>query len=76
MQIYKLERVIKTELTGRNLLRGEGPQWTAGTSKKMKKKNVSGPLIIVVQMNDVGKFPHHPHVDVPYCIKTIFFHIF
>ena len=31
--------------------------------------NVSGPLIIVVQMNGVRKFTRDRHVDVPYCIK-------
>jgi len=37
--------------------------------KKMMKKNVSGPLIIVVQMNGKRKFSHDRHVGVPYSIK-------
>lgn len=38
--------------------------------KKMKKKkNISGPLIIGVQMNNKRKLSHDRHVDVPYCIK-------
>ena len=60
-------------MTGRGLLRGEGPQWTVVPSKKM---NVSGPLIIVVQMNSVRKFSHDHHVDVPYCIKNYFTYFF
>ena len=49
--------------------RGEGPQWTVVSSKKMDTKNVSGPLIIVVQMNGKRKFSHDRHVDVSYSIK-------
>jgi hypothetical protein len=37
--------------------------------KKMMKKNVSGPLLIVVQMNGKKKFSHNRHVGVPYFIK-------
>jgi hypothetical protein len=72
MQNYKLERVVKTELTGRSLLMGEGPHWAVVPSKeikKMKKNNVSGPLIIVAQLNDIRKLSHDLHVDVPYCIR-------
>jgi hypothetical protein len=56
-----------------SLLMGEGPHWTVLLSKKIKKikkKNVSGSLIIVVQMNGIRKFSHDRHVDVPYCIKV------
>jgi hypothetical protein len=37
--------------------------------KKMMKKNVSGPLLIVVQINGKKKFSHNRHIGVPYCIK-------
>ena len=53
-------------------LMGEGPHWTVMLSKKIKKikkKNVSGSLIVVVQMNGIRKFSHDRHFDVPYCIK-------
>jgi hypothetical protein len=66
----------KTELTGRSLLRGVGPHWTVEASKKMKWKNVGGPIIIVVQTNVKRKFSHDRHVVVPYRIKDYFLSYF
>jgi hypothetical protein len=37
MQNYKLERVVKTEVNGRGLLRGEGLHWTVVPPKKKNK---------------------------------------